>query len=230
MAGPSYSATLPNLFAVIAFTLSLISGVLCHFVSFTSTGSTPITIHFGLWYYQGWAFVQDQIQGTVLLESCYHYPDGTNIDSKWKTAAAFSIIALIIGGVTTFWALLTGCMFPAEGGYTAKDVTKNGFVYLFICLCQGLTLLFLQSNACTNNSLLAGLEEQVPDMKLDFPETCSLAAGANCSIAATVLWFVAAVLMVKVEPPQPSPATTETQSVTYTKNTGGDLQEPLMGA
>ncbi len=46
--------------------------------------------------------------------------------------------------------------------------------------------------------------------------------GATCTIVATILWFLAALAAIKVDPPKRSPITTETQDVTYTKTTGAD--------
>lgn len=64
-------------------------------------------------------------------------------------------------------------------------------LYLFTCLSQGLTFLFLQSNACNDNP--------VYNLQLPASDTtstiCSLGWGAKTSIAATALWFVTAVMM-----------------------------------
>ena len=49
-----------------------------------------------------------------------------------------------------------------------------------------------------------------------------MAVGGKCNIAATVLWFLAAIAAFKVEPPQREPITTQTQDVTYTKTTNPD--------
>lgn len=219
MARPTFASTMPSIIAATAFVLSMFAGVYCHFISFSTTddGSKPVTLNFGIWYYQGWSIVQSNVQGTVILESCFHYPDGTNYDSQWRSAMAFSVMVLIIGGVTTFWALLAGCLYPSRAAY------KTGcLIYLLCCLFQGLTLLMLDSNACNNNSLIAGLQEQLPNSSLSFQSSCSMAAGAKCSIAATVLWFVAAVAAMKVDPPQRSPITTQTHDVTYTRTTAAD--------
>jgi hypothetical protein len=59
-------------------------------------------------------------------------------------------------------------------------------------------------------------------MALTFNDECVMAAGGKCSIASTVLWFLAAVAAFKVEPPKREPVTTQTQDVTYTKTTNPD--------
>jgi len=58
--------------------------------------------------------------------------------------------------------------------------------YLLTAICQGLTLLFLNSQMCKDNSLLSEGTSVV------WPESCSLGTGANCIISATVFWFAAA--------------------------------------
>ncbi|KAL7542302.1 hypothetical protein ACHAWF_009896 [Thalassiosira exigua] len=217
MACPSVKSMSPGILVAIAFVLSLFAGVYCKFISFTSTGENPITLYFGIWYYQGWSAVENPVQGTVILESCLNYPDGTNLDSKWRSAMAFSAMTLIIGGVVTFWALLAFCFHPSRRTYKI-----GGGIYMFCCLFQGLSLLLLNSNACKNNNILVELQQTVPEGTLAFSSSCSLASGAKCAIAATVMWLVAAIAAIKVEPPQRSPITVETQEVTYTKTTGAD--------
>ena len=152
----------------------------------------------------------------MILESCYNYPEGTNFDAQWRSAKAFSTMALIIGGVVTFWALLAGCLYPSSGAYKA-----GGLAYLACCLFQGLSLLLLSSNACHDNNVLAAVEG-TEGVNAAFPESCSMAAGGSCAIAGTVLWFTAALAALWVKPPVRSPITVETQDVTYTKTTGPD--------
>lgn len=52
-----------------------------------------------------------------------------------------------------------------------------------------------------------------------------MATGGKCSIASTVLWFLAAVAAFKVDPPKREPVTIQTQDVTYTKTTNPDGTE-----
>jgi hypothetical protein len=61
---------------------------------------------------------------------------------------------------------------------------------MFVALCQGLCLLFLKSDACGNNPIV----DLFPQLDL-ISVSCDLSWGANCTIAATVLWFVAGASM-----------------------------------
>ena len=91
-------------------------------------------------------------------------------------------------------------------------------------LFQGLTLLFLDSKACHDNSLIPALQQQASDLGVDltYATSCTMGAGAKCSIAGTVLWFMAAIAAMKVDPPVRPPITVENHTVTYTKTTGAD--------
>ena len=217
----SVLSLLPAVFATAAFVLAWFGGIWCKFLSFTSlddaTGNgppQPITLNFGIWYFQWYEVVDTAVQGTVILESCVAYPDSVAIDSKWKSARAFSTMALILGGVATFWSLLAGCLYPSKRTYRL-----GGMTYLLSCLFQGLSLLLLDSNACHDNDMLALLQQQMPEINLLFPSSCSMAQGAKCTIAATVFWFVAGLVAMKVDPPRRGPVTQETHDVTYTRTT-----------
>jgi hypothetical protein len=110
-------------------------------------------------------------------------------DAKWKTAQAFSIIAVVIGGLAMCFNCCVICTTHPSKGYQCFS-----FLYLFTCLSQGLTFLFMQSTACLNNPL-ADLEgNQIPE-DIRVGATCNRSWGANTSIAATCLWFLCATMM-----------------------------------
>jgi hypothetical protein len=214
----SFCKTLiPGLIASFAFILALFGGCYCQFLSFPSNegGENAITLNFGIWYFQGWEVVESTTQGTIVLESCNLYPEGTVFDSKWKSAKAFSTMALIIGGTLTFWAVLAGCLPSSK-----KMFQLGGSAYMVCSLFTGLSLLLLDSNACNNNSMM--MEIFTSTALVTFPNTCTMGPGAKCTIAATVLWFAAAIAACKTEPRQRKPITTETHDVTYTRTTGAD--------
>mmetsp|Transcript_24847 Transcript_24847/g.42571 ORF Transcript_24847/g.42571 Transcript_24847/m.42571 type:complete len:262 (-) Transcript_24847:341-1126(-) len=225
MARPTCAQLLPGVLAALAFILSLFGSVYCKFLTFEATegnsdNDTP-ALYFGIWYYQFWTVQQNNIQGTVILETCENYPDGMMyMDAKWKSARAFSALALIIGGVVTFWTILAWCLYPSK-----RTLQMGGILYMLVCLFQGLTLLFLDSNACHNNTLMKNIQENDNEdngANVTYSSSCSMAAGARCAIAATVFWFLAAVAALKVDPPVRDPITVETHAVTFTKTTGPD--------
>jgi hypothetical protein len=211
-------SSLPGLVASLAFILALFGGCYCQFLSFPSNvgGEDGITLNFGIWYYQGWEVTESVTQGTILLSTCNQYPEGTIFDSRWKSAKAFSTMALVMGGVMTFWALLAGFLPSSKNMFRI-----GGSVYMVCCLFTGLSLLLLDSNACNDNTYIAEMNVNSSAV-VSFPDTCTMGPGAKCTIAATVLWFVAAIAACMTEPRQRRPITTETHDVTYTKTTGPD--------
>lgn len=222
------SFMLPGILAAIAFILSIIGGAWCEFISFTAEDDStadPVTLSFGIFNYLGYSTRDTILRGTVTMESCNVYPDDTvEIDTRWRSARAFSGLTIIIGGVVTFWVLLSWC---ARGVHRAKSLLRcAGMMYMLCCLFQGLTLLFLTSNACNNNGMVgltaSALTNLPADFSGEFPSTCAMASGGKATIAATVLWFAAALAALYVDPPISDPITVESQNVTYTKNKQAD--------
>lgn len=121
----------PGLLGALAFIFSGFGGVYCKFISHTSTSGPeqPITVNSGIWYYQGYAFVNSTVQGTIVLETCNNYSDDVYLDPKWKSARAFATMTLIIGGCVTFWGLLAGCLYPNKATYQL-----GGMLMMLCCL------------------------------------------------------------------------------------------------
>ena len=124
---------IPGILAGAAFVFSIFGGVYCKFISHSSTTvagvNEPIAVNSGIWYYQGYSVVNSTIQGTIVLETCNAYPEGTYIDPRWKSARAFATMALILGGCVAFWGLLAQCIYPNKGMYHL-----GGMIMLLCCL------------------------------------------------------------------------------------------------
>jgi hypothetical protein len=128
--------------------------------------------------------------GTIYYASvCYGYDGSFSLDPYWKTAQAFAIIAAVFGGV----ACIASCMAPCVEGCVGSKVLA--LTFMFTTLCQGLCFLFLKSDACDN---VEAVNAELADVDI----SCGLGWGGNCTIAATVLWFVAGACLcvVKSEP------------------------------
>ena len=186
-----------GLIAAAAFLVTLFGGIYCRFLTVSSIPGTeeeePVTLQFGIWYYQSWVLV-DSTEGPVAYQTCYKYPDATVFDAKWKSAKAFSTMAIIIGGIVTCVTLCAGCLYPTRKMYFAASMA-----YMICCLFTGLTLLMLDSNACNNNVLL--LTEALT-RNIDFEDSCSAGIGAKCIMSSTVMWFAAAIGILVAKPPQ----------------------------
>ena len=127
----------PGILAGTAFLFSMFAGIYCKFISHVSTDDSSgesVALNSGIWYYQGYSIVNTTFQGTVILETCINYPEGTYFDSQWKSAKAFSAMALIIGGIVAFWGLFAQCIYPNKRMYQ-----RGGILLLLCCLvsCNG---------------------------------------------------------------------------------------------
>ena len=105
-----------------------------------------------------------------------------------------TIISVAIGAICTFALYFASCMSFGDGLWK-----MFGFLLISNTLFQGLTLLFLSSNACSDN------RDFIQDIegRFELAGGCQRASGANLAIAATVLWLVAGLLTLKT--PNPSP-------------------------
>jgi hypothetical protein len=173
-----------------------------------------ISLHFGLFSYQTWT-VLSSLQGAVIFQGCWRYPDYVEIDSEWKAARAFAIIALIFGFAFLFLEMFAACQGSTRGGKRVAPSSGTGF--LFCSLSSGLTLLFLGSDICKENTLTESLEAVFPNINMDVAK-CGISTGANCTIAATILWFLAGIA---------SCHAMKVENEIDTKNAGNGLQEPL---
>ena len=156
------------------------------FLKFTSTAfgaSEPISVEFGIWYYQSLAAITTT-DGIYIGEYCQAYPDTIEIDGSWKAARAFSVLVFIFSCIIVGTILYASC-FPAKAGYSLGRCMPP--LYLLLAIFQGLTLLFLDSTACKANPLLNGLGSVI------FQDTCTISTGAKSFISATVFWAAAAV-------------------------------------
>eukprot|EP00571_Detonula_confervacea_P000465 CAMPEP_0172316750 /NCGR_PEP_ID=MMETSP1058-20130122/29371_1 /TAXON_ID=83371 /ORGANISM="Detonula confervacea, Strain CCMP 353" /LENGTH=214 /DNA_ID=CAMNT_0013031149 /DNA_START=80 /DNA_END=721 /DNA_ORIENTATION=- len=177
-------SVMPTGFAIIAFALAFIGCVQCDVIKFTSTSGfeQPITVQFGFWSHEDIGFYTTNDGTSYMVLSCTRYSQDVDIDSKWKAAAAFSILPLIIGGI--HFLLMT----------VAKCTVNHWYDCIFFLLSflfQGLSILFLDSNACKNNSVIAGITDNYLGDELAFQETCSMSTGMKCIIASMVFWGLA---------------------------------------
>ena len=171
--------------AVCALISSFVANFACEFITIDVTlNNYQYFLGFGLWNYQGWDYVEDS--GTIYYARvCYRYSD-INKDATWKAAQAFSIISAVIGVLT----MCVNCCVIATPN-PSKGYQGLLALYLFTCLSQGLTFLFIQSNACENNPIY---NVEIPGATA-INNRCSLSWGASAGIASTVLWFLAALLV-----------------------------------
>ena len=190
------TALIPALFATAALFCSLLSSFLCKFVSIQEINSGK-AVHTGIWLKsQIYVLTDRDTLEWDAFKGCGSYPSGTTYDAYWKTAGAMAIIAVVIGAICTFALYFASCM-------SFSDSAWKSFGYLLICntLFQGLTLLFLSSNACSDSRDY--IQAEGFEGRFELSGGCEMASGANMSIAATVLWFVAGLTTLKTTNPSP---------------------------
>ena len=149
----------------------------------------------------------------VIGEKCVNLSDDISKDANWKTTQAFAIITVVIGGIMVFWTWLAPCF----GGFK-RFWKPAGLVYILCSIFQGLTLLFLESAACTANNVIT--------LGAAYKQTCEWDWGTQTNISSVVFWFLAGAFMIVVVPPDaPERPPPETQTVTYTQNPDGTVAE-----
>jgi len=162
---------------------------MCSFVSIEEINSGN-DVYTGIWLKQQIYLVNntDTGEGWSAFKGCGSYPNGLEYDGNWKTAAAFTIIAVVLGAALCFALYFAMCMVIADSVWKLF-----GLLLILNALFQGLTFLFLASNACSEDRPFWKSKSLLADF-FELGGGCQLASGGNLSIAATVLWFVTGVL------------------------------------
>lgn len=174
--------------AGIAAILSMWSTGWCKFVDYKLTEGQ--TVNFGMWRYESFYVAADS-EYIYKIDTCRSYSDNVDMDSKWKAAQAFSVIAPIWGIIVAF----ATCALPRQG-------LLAGGLLMLATLWQGLVFLFFKSDACkkaSENPLFAGLDPLPTAQQMASSQAeCSMGSGARVAISATVFFFVAALMAVGV--------------------------------
>jgi peptidoglycan/LPS O-acetylase OafA/YrhL len=215
----NYYRFAPALLATTALCLAVLSTGYCEFVVLPwndmdgNLGQTTL----GLWNYKSYEEFQNGWSGeTEIQGSCisfaYNYGP-LPIDAKWRTAQAFSAIAVIVGAITSFWIWFAPCFNCIGTKYRCL-----GLLCLSTSLYQGLTLVYLAADVCKPFSLTNGAGEPVNT------NGCIRMWGANASIAATVMWFLAGAATLTIPAPVMPSGHDEmnNQQVTYEQSTMPD--------
>lgn len=207
--------------ATAAFVLTIVGSIRCRYISFKSTFDSRRSINFGIWYYESFT-VQAQNTtdpGYYIYTSCTHYPEWVSIDSSWKATRVFVVLAFVIGLVFLVISIVASYARP----HPAKAIVGPGL--LLASLMQGLSLLFLDSNACKNNPMMAVLNGQdSPWKSLGFPAHCGMDTGAKCAIASTVLYLVSSMASCTAR------ATERQEEYNENEQQHGSLAEPFLPA
>lgn len=208
-------AFIPAAVATIALILSFFSSFWCENVKFEPSGGESDdnpSLSFGVFYLLGTKETPRPGGITLKGEACVSYNNEIQTDGNWIATMVFACIAFVIGGIGVFWTWLAILLYLSQ-----KKWKVLGVSYIFCCLFQGLTFLFLNSAVCKENTLVSLAGSQ-------YPEECSWDMGTRTNIAAVVFWFIAGILMLTVIPnsDRPPAAPAETQTVTYQEKKNAD--------
>lgn len=127
----------------------------------------------------------------------------------------------IIGGLLIVVACLGPCRTVSPTRWKCL-----GYLFVFLTIFQGLTLLVEASSICRNNPVLQYLAFSAPELAETFPETCEWATGYGLNIASVICWFLAGAFAIMGPSPVVDPnEEPQEQTVTYTQNPDGTIQE-----
>jgi hypothetical protein len=195
-------ATIPCLLGAVAFGCSYAGNFFCNNVQFAPQGLeeidfySPRPLSFGLWMYRQQKLVNTVDERFVYIENCEGYPEDVEIDCSWKIARAFSCLSVILAGFLMLWQFCAPFLL-----FDAIYWRWAMFLFSVIGLCQGATLLLLQSSACLDNPMI-DLMAANPDI---YPEACSWDWGMRACLIGTILYFVTVCSMLLIPAPGTRP-------------------------
>jgi len=181
---------IPAVIGAAAFICSYVGNFFCNNVQFAPEGDfspedpyRPRTITYGLWMYKELR-VSNQYNGDIIFaEYCSGYEEGTEFNTEWSIARAFSCLGMLAAGILLLWQ----CFAP----FLLFDALYWRWAMVLFALiggCQTATLFFLYSNACYDNVLV---DEMTNNPSL-YPSECSWDWGALVQLSSAVLYFCTA--------------------------------------
>jgi hypothetical protein len=200
---------LPIVFSVIALLLGAPGSIYCKTFSFTDENNSNNKVYVGIFGYRSKeALYVEDFNGDVdiyIRTYCAPYNDlkdyyefEYDVDTKWTATKAFAIISVTLGGILSIFSCCAPCV-----SVNPKLWKLLGIGFLLVCLFQGLSLLSLQSDVCTNNPIINALEQT--RRPFNFPEKCDWDVGYKLIISSVALWFLAAFTVLVLPAPEKYP-------------------------
>lgn len=194
-----FLAAIPGIIAATAFFTSYLGNFYCNNIQFVPDVEfadldlySPRPQSFGLWTYRQQKVVDRRDGEAFYAESCAGYPSGTEFDSDWRLARAFSLLSVFSAGFLILWQLCAPFLL-----FDANYWRWAMVLFSFIGVCQGMTLKFLVSDGCWDNPLLPQLSSH-PDI---YEESCSWDWGTRASLASTILYFLTVLSLLFIPAP-----------------------------
>ena len=132
-----------------------------------------------------------------------------------------AIIALILGGLLAIILWFRPCL---AGRISKQQWQAVAAVYMLLLTpMQALTFLLFSSDACTDNPVVAQLEQQVGRVGDLYESDCAWDQASTANVFGVALWLGTGLTMLWVgEPQRPVPQPPTTQTVTYQRETNAD--------
>ncbi len=203
----------PAIFAVAACTCSALFTFFCESVQVESTDASLPTVEFGLYTTKRYYIQEFPDNDYKVKTGCFYFDEEYPFDSEWKTARAFGVMTITLGGLAIIVSIFGPCCFPISDSMWKA---MAGLYMVILPLFQGLTFLMLRSELCSENSQI-----------FDFMEVayggCQWNGGSTANVCGIILWFLAgAAMLFAGAPVRETSKPAETQEVIYeqTEETG----------
>jgi hypothetical protein len=181
----------------IATFFALLGNFWCKYTSFLFQVTSKLTdatgeykLYYGVWNYRDTAVSYTELDGSWYITQyvfCRAYGEGIDMDATWKAAMAFTILAVLIGGMASCVSCCANM--EVEQCQNINMAMPLAIAFLFATLFQGLSFLFFKSNACDT---VPPLTYNATLYTVDFTNDCGLESAAIMSILGCVFWFLTA--------------------------------------
>jgi len=160
----------------------------------------------GPWFRKDVRIRTDDETSIVVENVCTPFSSDINPDTKWQFVRALTIITLVVGSLATLALMVSLCW----SVFSVSHWKYLAVIFaLFLSLCQGLTFLLLDSNACTSNPLI----EELPGdgyaadtiwtvlLTTVYKPECEWSTGSTANVLAVACWFFTGLSMLFVGAP-----------------------------
>jgi hypothetical protein len=136
----------------IATFFALLGNFWCKYTSFLFQVTSKLTdatgeytLYYGVWNYRDTAVSYTELDGSWYITQyffCRAYGEGIDMDATWKAAMAFTILAVLIGGMASCVSCCANM--EVEQCQNINMAMPLAIAFLFATLFQGLSFLFFK--------------------------------------------------------------------------------------
>ena len=187
-----------------AYSLSLSAALSCRFVAFTLPNQANHSNNqAGVWSYEWWDHTRQKYV-------CRAYPEDYDIDPLWRATRGFTVIVIVLGGLTVFMEAFAIVMQFRRKCLGKVFKSAKMIFLLLLSMCSSFSLMFLRSSACQHNTIFDLLNNH----------QCQLSSGAFQTYAALMLWLFAGLTTIYLDGRE--------SHINHNLETEGHPTEPLL--